>query len=97
MSDADPVATTITDLANLISRRVVHRACPACDTEDWTFETDASIPVQWAVPRPDGGFGVQATGNVHMAIAFVCLNCGYMRWHMPTLEMRTQALINPAE
>jgi predicted RNA-binding Zn-ribbon protein involved in translation (DUF1610 family) len=93
----DPITATLTNLANTISARVVHNACPVCDTENWTHETSAAIPVQWAVPRADGGFGVQATGNVHLAVAFVCLNCGYMRWHMPPLALQMDAMINPED
>ena len=93
MSDANPIATTLTNLADTVLRRVVQRACPACDAEDWTFSTEAAIAVAWAVPRTDGGIGLQSTGNTHLTIAFVCLNCGYMRWHMPTVEMRAESLL----
>ena len=93
MSNSDPIATTLTNLADVILRRVVHGACPVCDTENWTLSTEAAIAVTWAVPRTDGGFGMQSTGDTHLTIAFVCLNCGYMRWHMPTMEMRTEALL----
>jgi hypothetical protein len=92
MYDADPIATTLTNLADVILRRVVHRTCPVCDAENWTFSTEAAIAVQWAIPRTDGEFGMQSTGDTHLTIAFVCLDCGYMRWHMPTLEMRTESL-----
>jgi predicted RNA-binding Zn-ribbon protein involved in translation (DUF1610 family) len=97
MSEPDPVATTIINLANTIARRVKHGACPACDTEDWTYQTDCAVPVQWAIPRTDGTFGIWSTGTAHLAIAFVCPNCGYIRWHMPTMEMRAEALANTLE
>lgn len=91
MTELDPVATTLTNLADTISKRVKHGACPVCDAENWTYATDAAIAVQWAVPRTDGVFGVQATGDVHLAMAFVCMNCSYLRWHMPTRLPSTTA------
>jgi hypothetical protein len=94
MVDDNPVTMAIRHTSDLISERVKHWACPACDGEKWHVPTEGAVMVMWCVPE---GLGVRPTMAVDAASCFVCDKCGYVRLHMPPDDLRLDAALKTIE
>jgi hypothetical protein len=82
----NPTIDAIINAANNVASRVVNWTCPAWNTpERWSYPDNKVVGICWATLDDNGQ--VTLTGDMNLALPFICERCGYMRLHMPPADL----------